>query len=98
MEVETQNYLVKAVIGLLQEAVPFGSGKTRDQEETHRRTLQVLSSHDDDGRQENNSRGRSGIEGFQFCYRYFSESILGNLYIRPSGPILAGQKERKNDP
>ena len=56
MEVETQNYLVKAVIGLLQEAVPFGSGKTRDQEETHRRTLQVLSSHDDDGRQENNSR------------------------------------------
>ena len=57
MEVETQNYLVKAVIGLLQEAVPFGSGKTRDQEETHRRTLQVLSSHDDDGRQENNKRG-----------------------------------------
>ena len=57
MEVETQNYLVKAVIGLLQEAVPFGSGKTRDQEETHRRTLQVLSSHDDDGRQENNNRG-----------------------------------------
>ena len=26
MEAETQNYLVKAVIGLLQEAVPFGSG------------------------------------------------------------------------
>ena len=41
MEAETQNYLVKAVVGLLQEAVPFGSGKSRDQEEAHRRTLQV---------------------------------------------------------
>jgi hypothetical protein len=48
MEPETQNYLVKAVVALLQEALPFGSGKTRDQEETHRRTLQVLSSHDED--------------------------------------------------
>ncbi len=37
---ETQNYLVKAVVGLLQEARPFGS--SREQEESHRRTMQVL--------------------------------------------------------
>ncbi len=40
MEQETQNYLVKAVVGLLQEARPFGSN--REQEESHRRTMQVL--------------------------------------------------------
>ena len=54
MEAETQNYLVKAVVGLLQEAVPFGSGKSRDQEEAHRRTLQVLSSHEEADSEEAN--------------------------------------------
>ena len=46
MEAETQNYLVKAVVGLLQEAVPYGSSKNRDQEEAHRKTMMVLSSHE----------------------------------------------------
>ena len=46
MEAETQNYLVKAVVGLLQEAVPYGSSKNRDQEEAHRKTMMVLSTHE----------------------------------------------------
>ena len=41
MEPETQSYLVKAVVGLLQEAKPFGSRFGSEQEEAHRRTMQV---------------------------------------------------------
>lgn len=40
MEFETQNYLVKAVVSLLQEARPFGSSSGKEQEEAHRRTMQ----------------------------------------------------------
>ena len=46
MEMETQNYHVKAVVSLLQEARPFGTSKNLD--ENHRRTMQVLSVDDDD--------------------------------------------------
>ena len=41
MEPETQSYLVKAVVSLLQEAKPFGSRFGSEQEEAHRRTMQV---------------------------------------------------------
>eukprot|EP00094_Tigriopus_californicus_P000131 TCALIF_00127-PA protein Name:"Similar to UNC79 Protein unc-79 homolog (Homo sapiens)" AED:0.02 eAED:0.04 QI:0/0/0/0.66/0.5/0.33/3/0/2591 len=44
MEQEIQNYFVKAVISLLQEAKPFGSNK--EFEDAHRRTMQAL---DDSG-------------------------------------------------
>ena len=41
MEPEMQSYLVKAVVSLLQEAKPFGSRFGSEQEEAHRRTMQV---------------------------------------------------------
>ena len=47
MDQETQNYLVKAVVSLLKEARPFGSSSNREQEEAHRRTMQVLDDEDD---------------------------------------------------
>jgi len=46
MDQETQNYLVKAVVSLLQEARPFGSN--REQGETTRRTMQALDDDDTD--------------------------------------------------
>ena len=46
MEMETQNYHVKAVVSLLQEARPFGTSKNQD--DSHRRTMQVLTVDDDD--------------------------------------------------
>nr|XP_040575380.1 protein unc-79 homolog [Lepeophtheirus salmonis] len=48
LEPETQNYLVKAIISLLKEARPFGSGKRTDKEESMQRTMAVLDVEDDE--------------------------------------------------
>lgn len=38
---------MKAVVSLLQEAKPFGSSGSREHEEMHRRTMQVIGGDDD---------------------------------------------------
>ena len=54
--------MVKAVVRLLQEARPFGTGK--NQEESHRRTMQVQTVDDDDeAEDEDRPAGCQGGEG-----------------------------------
>ena len=78
MEPETQNYLVKAVTGLLQEAVPYGSGQTRDQEETHRRTLQLLTmSHDDENSEDPDEMDETTLNERRLLSRYGVWLLVG---------------------
>ncbi len=74
MDYETQNYLVKAVVSLLQEARPFGSsGSGKDLEEAHRRTMQVL----DDGAGDEDVDDEASLNEKRLISRYGVWLLVG---------------------